>query len=151
MFIREKEGRQPITVYLEDIAGKLDETMDHWEQYMNVVTGEFESLPDGVYLDANEELVERIENSTDYVHLPNQYDIHEYRIMERFAEATQDSVKQSGLVRALRGKRPFRHFKDELNYYGLTDAYYAFRFLAFIEIAREWCEDKGIPYQTREK
>lgn len=39
MFIRNKEGRVPVTVYLEDIAGKLEETMDHWEQYLNVVTG----------------------------------------------------------------------------------------------------------------
>ena len=34
-----KRGRVPVTVHLEDIAGKLEETMDHWEQYLNVVTG----------------------------------------------------------------------------------------------------------------
>ena len=48
MFIRNKEGRVPVTVHLEDIAGKLEETMDHWEQYLNVVTGVFEALPDGI-------------------------------------------------------------------------------------------------------
>ena len=77
MFIRNKEGRVPVTVHLEDIAGKLEETMDHWEQYLNVVTGVFEALPDGMYIEADEELVERIEGSTDYVRLPNQYEIHE--------------------------------------------------------------------------
>lgn len=151
MFVRDKAGRQPVMMYLEDIAGKLDETMDHWEQYLNVTTGEFESLPDGMYLDADEELVERIETSTDYVRLPNQYDIHEYRIMERFAGAVSDKQKQAELFRALCGKRPFRRFKDELNYFGLTSAYYDFRFLAFMEIARAWCEDNGIPYRTKEK
>ena len=50
MFIRNKEGRVPVTVHLEDIAGKLEETMDHWEQYLNVVTGVFEALPDGMYI-----------------------------------------------------------------------------------------------------
>lgn len=150
MFIQEKEGRQPVTVYLEDIAGKLEQTVDHWEQYMNVTTGEFESLPDGMYIDADEELVERIEASTDYVRLPNQYDIHEYRIMEQFAESIPDKRKQKKLFQALNMKRPFRRFKDEINYHGLAEAYYAFRFLAFIEISREWCEDNGIPYQEKE-
>ena len=54
MFIRNKEGRVPVTVHLEDIAGKLEETMDHWEQYLNVVTGVFEALPEGMYIDAHE-------------------------------------------------------------------------------------------------
>lgn len=27
MFVRDKAGRQPVMMYLEDIAGKLDETM----------------------------------------------------------------------------------------------------------------------------
>ena len=99
-------------------------------------TGELESLPDGMYLDADEELVERIEASTDYVRLPNQYDIHEYRIMEQFAETVSDKQKQAELFRALRGKRPFRRFKDELNYFRLTSAYYDFRFLAFTQSQR---------------
>lgn len=146
---QEKLSRQPVTIYLEDIANKLDETMDHWEQYLNVFTGEFESIPDGIYLDADEELTERIGGSTDYVRLPNQYDIHEFRIMEQFAEATPDRRKQTELFQALHGKRPFRHFKDELNYYGLREDYYAFRFLAFIEIARDWCENFGIPYRMK--
>ena len=51
----------------------------------------------------------------------------------------------------MRGKRPFRRFKDELNYFRLTSAYYDFRFLAFMEIAREWCEDNGIPYRAKER
>ena len=151
MFIRNKDHRQFATVCLEDIALKLEETSEHWTQYLNVATGEFEALPDGAYIEPDEELVNRIEGSTDYLRLPDQRDIHEYRIMERFAEATPDRRKQGKLFQALNGKRPFRRFKDELNYHGLADAYYAFRFLAFIEIAKEWCDDYGIPYATREK
>lgn len=104
-----------------------------------------------MYLDADEELVERIEASTDYVRLPNQYDIHEYRIMERFAETVSDKQKQPELFRTLREKRPFRRFKDELNYFWLTSAYYNSRFQALMEIAREWCEDNRIPYRAKDK
>lgn len=148
MFIRDKEGRELVTVDLENVAEKLEEASDHWEQYLNVVTGEFEALPDGIYVDADKELAEKIGWSGDYVRLPNQYDIHEYRIMERFAEATSDERKQARLFRALRGRRPYRHFKDEINMLGLAEVYYSFRALAFLELAREWCEDNGIPYQT---
>ena len=151
MFIRNKEGRVPVSVHLEDIAGKLEETMDHWVQYLNVVTGVFEALPDGMYIEADEELVERIEGSTDYVRLPNQYEIHEYRIMKWFAAATPNQRKQTALLRALNGRRPYRRFKDELNYHGLTETYYAFRSLEFMKIAKEWCEDNGIPFRTRKK
>lgn len=68
--------------------------------------------------------------------------------MENFAEAVVDTRKRARLIYALRGKKPYRHFKDELNRLGLVQTYDAFRFLAFVEIAREWCEDQGVPYQT---
>ena len=34
-------------MFLEDIADKLEETMEYWEQYLNVETGEFAALSDG--------------------------------------------------------------------------------------------------------
>ena len=36
MFIRTKEGRVPVTVYLEDIAGKLEETVFMWMRFSNL-------------------------------------------------------------------------------------------------------------------
>jgi hypothetical protein len=82
--------------------------------------------------------------------LPNQHEIHEYDIMEAFAEATTDAKKREKLFRALNGKKPFRNFKDTINYIGLDEAYYAFRFQSFIRIAKEWCDDNDIPYKLRE-
>ena len=99
MFLRNKPGRTLVTVYLEDIAEKLEEASDHWEQYLNAATGEFEYLPDGEYVEPDKELAERIDASDDYLRLPNQYDIHEYRIMESFAESVRDSSKSSRLFR----------------------------------------------------
>ena len=149
MFLHNKPGRTLVTVYLEDIAEKLEEASDHWEQYLNVVTGEFEYLPDGVYVQPDKDLAERIDASGDYLRLPNQYDIHEYHIMESFAESVQDSSKSGRLFRALRGRKPYRHFKDEIIYLNLDQAYYTFRSCAFMEIAREWCENYDLPYQLR--
>ena len=124
--------------------------MERWEQYLNTATGEFVSLSDGSYIETDEELAEEIDSSDNYVRLPNQRDIHEYSIMENFAESCPDAGKRAKLLRALTGRKPYRHFKDELNYIGLDEVYYAFRFLAFVNIAKEWCEENEIPYILRE-
>jgi hypothetical protein len=137
-------------VFLEDVADKLEETIESWEQFLNTATGEFVAISDGSYEEVDEELYEEIECSDAYVRLPNQHDIREYDIMEAFAEATPDAGKRDRLFRALRGRKPFRNFKDTLGYTGLEEVYYAFRFLSFINIAREWCEDNEIPFATRE-
>lgn len=134
-------------VSLKDVAEKLDETMDCWEQYLNIFTGEFEAISDGAYIETDMELAAKIEASSDYVRLPNQYELHEYRIMEDFTESLSDARKQERLSRALNGRKPYRHFKDAIMDVGVDGAYYAFRSRAFLEIARVWCEDNGIPYQ----
>ena len=72
MFILDRAGWQYATVCLEDIAEKLDETMDHWTQYMNVVTGEFEALPDGMYIERlRAENMEAVPGSRQYYHVPS--------------------------------------------------------------------------------
>ena len=77
-------------VKLSFLADQLEEAMEGWSQFYNVETGEVESLPDqdNVYVDFKEfeEIAEKIDASYVYVRLPTQFDIHEYRIMEAFAE-----------------------------------------------------------------
>jgi len=136
-------------VALESIADKFEEAADGVDQYLNTATGEFEYLFDGTYIEEDEELAEKIDDSDDYVRLPGQFELNEYKIMKGFAEACQDAEKQTKLIRALGGKKPFRNFKDNLYDTGLEKEYYSFRFLEFISIAREWCEDNEIPYKAR--
>ena len=149
MFERIQNKRIIIPVYLEDIVEKLNEATDHWEQYLNVTTGRFVSLSDGAYYDVDEALVELIEASDCFYRLPNQHDIHEYRIMETFTADITDSTMKSRLIQALNGKRPYYHFKNEIRYLGLDKAYYAFRNSAFMDIARKWCVDNQLPFKLR--
>ena len=135
---------EKIVVLLDDVLERFEEITECWEQYLNMATGEFVSLSDGSYIETDEELAEEIENSCDYLRLPNQRDIHEFGIMENFAAATPDLLKREKLFHALRGRKPFRRFKDTLNYVGLTELYYAFRTLALYEMAREWCEENHV-------
>lgn len=137
---------EQIKISPEVIADKLEETTDCWQQYFNIKTGEFEALSDGTYVETDLELAEKIENSDDYVRLPNQYDINEYNIMEQFAESLTNHLQASSLCNALRVRKPFRKFKDQLNYLGLEDKYYSYRHLKYIEIAREWCIKNQIIY-----
>ena len=140
------EGNLKKEIPIKVIVDAIEETTDGWQQYYNTVTGEVESVPDddNDFADMSEfeEVAEKIEDSDDYVRLPSQYELHEYSIMERFAEAKDNAV----LMRALRGRRPYRTFKDRAIDLGLDQEYYTFRTKAYGEIAREWCRRNEIPF-----
>ena len=134
------------TIPIKVIVDAIEETMDGWEQFYNTVTGEVESVPDYdndyVNMSEFEETAEKIEESDDYVRLPSQYELHEYSIMEHFAEEKDNMV----LMRALQGHRPYRTFKDRAIDLDLDQEYYTFRTKAYGEIARKWCRENEIPF-----
>lgn len=142
-------------VFLEDIAEKLEDTSNFWEQYLDIESGKFvilynEEIQDFAEAkDLNEDLKAKILTSNNFVRLPNQYEIYEYRIMEDFVESISDVNKRERLFSALSGRKPFRHFKNTLIYNDLDQKYFAFRFKALIEIARDWCDVNNIPYRNR--
>jgi hypothetical protein len=133
-------------VRLSVIVEAIEGTFDGWEQFYNTATGEVESLPDpdNSFADEDdlEEKYEEIDSSDDYVRLPSRDELNEYSIMENFAE----EKGRKELFSVLRGRRPFRRFKDMAGSIGLIDEYYRFRTNAFARIAREWCEENDIPY-----
>ena len=135
------------TVKLSFLADQLEEAFEDWSQFYNVETGEVESIPnqDNAYADFEEfeEIAGKIEASDDYLRLPDQYEIHEYEIMEAFAEEKESKR----LLRALQGRGAFRRFKDCCMDLGLDEEYYAFRHEALKQIAKEWCEDNDIPFE----
>ena len=74
-------------VYLEDIADAFEECMDGWAQFLDTRTGEIVALAEDPYMacEEDQELWEEIDETDDYVRLPNQYELHEKSIMEKFA------------------------------------------------------------------
>lgn len=134
---------------LQTIAEAIDNTFSGWTQFLNTKTGEIVSLPDPTEIpweEEDEELAEEIEESDDYERLPNQYEIHEFQIMEAFAASISNEYQSGRLYRALRGRKPYRHFKDEINYLGIDQQYYAFRFSEYMVLAKQWCELHDVPY-----
>ena len=112
--------------------------------FYNIETGEFDVYIDPIFSGIEDD--EKFEEDY-WVTAPNQRDLDEYRIMEDFAESVSDLRKNELLYVALQGRGAFRRFKDTLYLVELVDEWYAFKHRAFVEIAKEWCETKGIPYE----
>jgi phage anti-repressor protein len=85
-----------------------------------------------------------LEDDTDFIELPSQYDVHEYKIMENFAFSLNDGRNEEKLLMALRGKGAFRKFKDTVIYLGMQDNWYQYREEQIKEFVLSWCKINGI-------
>ena len=139
-----------LPVKLETLAQTLEATTDGWQQFLNKETGAIVNLRtegDEAWCDEDEELSDEIEAGDLYVCLPDQYDINEYKIMERFSLSLDHEEHRRRLLNVLKGRKPFRRFKDTINDLGIAGSYFDFRLEAFREIVRRWCVNNGIPYE----
>ena len=91
-------------------------------------------------------MIEDIEEGfiEDYIPLPRQYDMNEYRMMEEFIYDLPAGRAQNALDAAIRGKGAFRRFKDRLYDFDLQEKWYKYRDDCYEQIARDWCERFGI-------
>ena len=114
--------------------------------YYNTETGEFDYYTEFMLADSPGEIdIEKFEDD-EWIPAPSQRDLDEYSIMEDFAESITDTRANELLCVALDGKGAFRRFKDTLRRVDLEEAWYAFKRKAYVELAREWCEENGIEY-----
>ena len=139
-------------VYLEDIADAFEECMDGWAQFLDTRTGEIVALWEDPYMacEEDQELWEEIDETDDYVRLPNQYELHEKSIMEKFAYESGNKRVSEVLFDALRRRHPYRCFKDKINDLGISQIYYDYRNRTYINIAEEWCRNYHVPYRRKE-
>lgn len=142
----------PKTVYLEDIADAFEECMDGWAQFLDTRTGEIVALSEDPYMacEEDQELWEEIDETDDYVRLPNQYELHEKSIMEKFAYEIGNQRVSEVLFDALRRRHPYRCFKDKINDLGISQIYYDYRNRTYINTAEEWCRNYHVPYRRKE-
>ena len=149
-------------VSLRDVVEQMDQWSDEATAYINRKTGELITLtheelalaedPDEA-LDApqwQKDLLPKAQEvlaSGDFIPLPSKFDIHEWSIMERFAQSLTDTAASDELDAAIHGRGAFRRFKDAVHRLGITDEWYRFRESALEEIAIEFLEEHGIAYQ----
>ena len=131
---------------LNTVADEFDMISHDTRVFYNTKTGEFDYLSDFMHYDGVTDTEKFDEEG--WIHAPNHRDIDEYNIMVSFAEAVPNKRKSELLSDALDGKGAFRRFRDTIDRLGLDDDWYAFKKLAYIEIARQWCEEHGLDYTT---
>jgi len=148
-------------VKLEDIIDVIEMQTDESSSYLNIKTGEVviisdeessaaeEDKPIDSFPEWQHELINKakeILQSNDYISLPSKFQVHEYRIMEKFCLSITDDQIRDILYYSIKGSGAFQRFKDNIYKYNLEEEWYKFRDEAIKRIAIEWCEDNGINY-----
>lgn len=139
-----------IKVPLKLIIDAVEMASDEWKQYLDIEAMKIVSIPQfdiGLYEDYAA-LAEQIEAGYNkrYFGLPDKYDIHEYRIMERFIYSLPSGSIQDEFERTIQGGGAFRRFKAAIRYHGIEQDWYDYRAEAYRSIAVEWCEANGFEY-----
>ncbi len=153
-----------LPVKLQDVIDALEATVDELSHYLDRRTGEI-FLVTSEEMEAAEEdellseypdwqregilKAREILQSNDFVALPTQFDIHEYKIMEDFCLAFADRQVGEQLLRLIKGSGAFRRFKNAIHSMGVEAAWYEYRRTEIEKLAIEWLEQEGIDY-TRE-
>jgi hypothetical protein len=155
-----------LPVSLQAVIDEMDTFGDEFHPYIHQHTGELVTLSTeeiqaaegGDDLDEDAEwepdetpTTREVLSSTDYLPLPNKFEIHEWAIMQRFCFAVEDADLSRELQDQIHGAGAFRRFKDTLYRHDLLDTWFAYRQAAFAEIAIEWLEEHHIPYVRDER
>lgn len=151
----------PLPVLLSEVVDGLEMVDDSMKAYINRKTGEIVEVTLEQELSAESDepsddrpdwqveewkQTRRILKSKDFIALPSQFEIHEWSIMERFAQSLENEDDRATLLGALRGRGAFGRFERTIEGLGVREQWYKFRGNTLAEIAIEFLEAKGIPY-----
>lgn len=151
-----------VTVKLHDVVEVLDSAMEEHSYYLDKRTGEILLLTsEDMQAAEDDELIseypdwqrdsilkarEVLSNPEAFLQLPDQFDVHEYKIMEDFCLAFKDRQVGQDLLRRIKGGGAFRRFKNAIHEMGIEKAWYEFKRSELEEIAIDWLEQTEIPY-----
>ncbi len=139
----------PIPISLKQATDEVDGPGSAMDGWVHRKTGEFVFIPkEENYgsLDEFQEEIDRVEESEDFIALPSQFDLHEYRIMERFSASQADDRVRERLLEAISGKGAFRRFKDTAHRLGVREAWFEYRFAALAVQVADFLDENGISY-----
>jgi len=136
--------KQKVKVDFESLIMALESDRHFGEHYFDSESGEVIIVSD--CCDDEEEQRQRIEDESErFLEVPQIESSKVYCIMEDFVESVEEPAAKKSLERALRGRKPFRAFKDELtDYPELRKEWFGYSEKRMIEYARNWLEAKEI-------
>ncbi len=151
-------------VTLNEVVEALESAMEEHAYYLDKRTGEIVRLTSedlqaaeendliSEYPDWQRESIlkarEVLKESEAFAQLPDQFDVHEYKIMENFCLTLEDRQVGQDLLRRIKGSSAFRRFKNAINSMGIENAWYEFKRSELERIAIEWLEENEIPLHS---
>lgn len=151
-----------VTVHLKDIVEVLELQFDEHPSFLDLDTGKVETVsvdllrkaeaPGDEEPDLPEwqkpewEIAKRIVSTDRFLKLPTEHDVHEWDIMQDFADSRTSARIREELLEAIHGSGAFRYFKSITRRRGLETAWYEFRSQALRQIAVEWCEENQVAW-----
>jgi hypothetical protein len=153
------------TVKLKDIVEALEVQFDESTYFVNLDTGELELVSRDLLREAEEfgdddeepdlpawqepewELAKRIVSTGRFQHLPSKFDVHEWAIMQDFANSVESEEIRDDLLNAIHGAGAFRNFKFALRLHRIEPDWFEFRTDALRQIAIDWCKRNHIPWE----
>lgn len=154
-----------LPVKLNDVIEALEATGEELTHYLDRNTGEIVMITNeemeaaeedeliSEYPDWQREAIlkaREILKSANFVELPDQFDLHEYKIMEDFCLAFEDRRIGEDLHGLIKGSGAFRRFKNAIYSMGADKAWYHFRRTEIERIAIEWLEENEIAYRRED-
>jgi hypothetical protein len=151
----------PLPVALRDVVDELEMPDDAIRSYINSKTGEIASVSEDQRLSTESEepsedwhdwevqeweTTQRVLDTPEFIALPGKFEIHEWSIMQRFAQSLEDDNDRDTLLDAIHGGGAFGRFKRATERLGVREQWYKFRSNALAKIAIEFLEENGIPY-----
>jgi hypothetical protein len=153
----------PATVRLNEIVDALEMQLDESSSFLNLDTGQVETVSHVLLREAEEsgdeepdhptwqkqewEIAKRIISTDRFQELPSKFEVHEWEIMQDFSHSVQSDGIREDLLHAIHGAGAFRNFKDTLRRHGIESAWFAFRTEALRQIALSWCEENDIVWE----
>ncbi len=151
-----------LQVKLSDVVEALESATEELTYYLDKRTGEI-VLVTGEDMRAAEEdelispypdwqresilkALEVLRESDHFLPLPDQFDVHEYKIMEDFCIEFEDRDLGQQLHGLIKGSGAFRRFTNAIRELGVDDAWYKFKQAALEGIAIGWLEENQIAY-----
>ena len=150
-----------VVVSLRELVDELKIITDEHHVFLNKVTGKIVTLTDEDIsaVESGDDTEERqdweqevfeqakeVSLSGNYLELPSKFDIHEYKIMERFCLDFPDERISDDLLDKIRGSGAFRRFKEAIYRYGIEHEWFKFQDEAYKEIVISWLESNHLSY-----
>lgn len=151
----------PKVVSLQDVVAAMDVPNPDWESFLDPESGEIITVTDDdrsaledpepdLLPDWQREFLPKVREALEsgrHLRLPDSFEIHEWSLMERFCLAIDKPAARGELLDAIHGKGAFRVFRNTLERLGLRDQWHDYRQAAFEQLARDWLEAQGVPYE----